>query len=186
MSNVELKLEQKKEMCLTTLAKIKAVFEQDYQQALANLESQVKKVAPQKTGRNWLGFILSILLKIFIWEDAPVYLPEKREGMNADELLSKCKGETDHAYSAIFKLLDAIAGKVQKSEVFTDICYKELEAVTGCEVTIVKAIRNMSDKMCLVVTMDAEKFLDSLGKDTADQVALRTLVRSVLEPEETA
>lgn len=183
MSEMVLTLEQKREKCLAVLEALNKTFHEDHQQALKNADASAAQLLEhlnkkqKRTGI--IGFLIQLAVKIFVWNDAPVYLPEK--GGNEDEvqqMIDRGKQETNRAYAEIYILLDKMAQKVKTADKDVEGCYNHLKSAADGRRGVSVTLEDICNEQKVFLTASNRQFLDSLRRDAGDLAKLQKIVHS--------
>ena len=181
MNEQDLTLERKREKSLAVMACITKVFQQDYQQAMANVEKTEQQLLDhqKKTKcKGIFGFVLNLILKFFVNSDMPVYLPEKGDYSDVQRMIEQGKCETKRGYAELFSLLDRITKKMESSDEAVEKGYAVLKSVADLEQNIAQALMQISSDMAISLTALNRKFIDLLKQDAGDLAKLRECVRA--------
>lgn len=189
MSEAERTIERQRQATMAVIAALRETFQEDQKVAMANLESNLRSALAQapKPRRNWIGFILSIIVKLFLNNDAPVYLPDEEDAPDYQTLLEQARRDSEECYKGMFNMLERAEMRVKNGlDSVAKSAYAEFVAVAAGRQHAAQALSKLTDICGAYRTHGLREFLDSLEKDPADLEKLRKLIKTSLTVQEEA
>lgn len=153
MSEKELTREQKHAVCLAVMYAVEKAFRGDRERAFSIVDNSVypERVKQQQIVTeqvtDWAAFGLQLLGKLFLRDDTPVYLPEKRTSVSAaasaKEECEALKADLDIYYQAMLMYLDHIIRRMRTGDVSIERCYNMLKQVADFQEGAIKTLRQI-------------------------------------------